>query len=208
MRALGDSGISRDVRSTEIDRHVQNIARFIELADPGHHSADRRLITLIARSAASDAAQALIGMKDELLQAGLKVKAIVARLEPEAELKQLFVCLSDLDPASPSRELIRWARNPRLLDAHEQVTYGERMCWSGDAMRRDAGKRNALALFADAAPDVARLGRLAFEALWGASTVVPASRLMGLGGRPSGGYEPSAPITQRPNLQAWPLIRH
>ena len=78
-----------------------------------------------------------------------------------------------------AHELIRWARNPRLLDAHEQVTYGDIMCWSGDAMRRDADKRNALTLFDESAGDAVRHGRLAFEALWTSCALVPKGRLMG-----------------------------
>ena len=81
--------------------------------------------------------------------------------------------LSELAPHEPAHELIRWARNPRLLEAHEQVTYGEAMCWSGDAMRRDADKRNALDLVRRGSSGAVRLGRLAFEALWAASSLVP-----------------------------------
>ena len=120
----------------------------------------------------------------------------------------------ELAPQEPASELIRWARNPRLLDAHEQVTYGETMCWSGDAMRRDADRRNALTLFDEEAPDTVRLGRLAFEALWAVSALVPERRLLGPAtARPSGAYEqaPETPVavsTLRPSLQGWPLIRH
>jgi hypothetical protein len=56
-----------------------------------------------------------------------------------------------------------------------------------------------------------RLGRLAFEALWIASALVPERRLTGPAtARPSGAYQLSeAPITAlRPSLQGWPLVRH
>jgi hypothetical protein len=88
------------------------------------------------------------------------------------------------------------------------------MCWSGDAMRRDADRRNALTLFDEEAPEAVRLGRLAFEALWTASAPVPKGRLTGPDtGRPSGAYEqpaepPVAVSPQRPGPQGWPLIRH
>jgi hypothetical protein len=93
------------------------------------------------------------------------------------------------------------------------VTYGETMCWSGDAMRRDADKRNALTLFDEEAPEAVRLGRLAFEALWTASAHVPKGRLTGPDtARPSGSYEPTEPpvavSSQPPGPQGWPLIRH
>ena len=101
------------------------------------------------------------------------------RLEPEEDLRQLFATLSELSPREPAKALIRWARDPRLLDAHEQATYGGSVCWSGDAMRREADKRNGLSLFESAAPEAVRLAQLAFAALWGASTVVTERRLAG-----------------------------
>ena len=144
----------------------------------------------------------------------MRAKVILARLEPEDELRQLYTSLSELDPQQPSHELIRWTRNPRLLDAHEQVIYGEALCWSGDAMRRDADKRNALALFEEEAPDAVRHGRLAFAALWAQASLVPERRLVGPAtARPSAAYEqlsdPSVDAAAlRQSLQIWPLLRH
>ena len=87
------------------------------------------------------------------------------------------------------------------------------MCWSGDAMRRDAGKHNPLVLFDMDAPDAAQLSTRAFSALWGASAPVPERHLVaGMPAKPSGAYEQTsgdAPITAlRRNLQGWPLVRH
>ncbi|WP_141700576.1 hypothetical protein [Methyloceanibacter superfactus] len=125
-----------------------------------------------------DPGASLIVMKDTLAAAGVQACAILAKLEPEDELRQLFHTLSALSPNAPATGLIRWARNPRLLDAHEQVTYGADMCWSGDAMRRDADKRNPLILFHMDAPDTALLAQRAFTALWGASVQVPERHLL------------------------------
>jgi hypothetical protein len=167
---------------------------------------------MILRSGGSDPAKALVGMTGALQRAGVRAKVVLAYIEPEDELKQLFASLSELAPQEDASGLIRWARNPRLLEAHEQVIYGETMCWSGDAMRRDPDRRNALTLFDEQAPDAVRLGRLAFEALWAASSLVPARRLLGPAtARPSGAYEQAAeaPVTVlRPRVQGWPLIRH
>ena len=205
MRVVVGSETSRDFRQSELRRHLQMMSRFVEGAKPG------ATLTMILRSADSDPAKALVGVKGALQNCGVRVKAILAKIEPEDEIRQLFAALSQLAPDQGASELIRWARNPRLLDAHEQVTYGEAMCWSGDAMRRDADKRNALTLFDEAAPDTVRLGRLAFEALWAASTLVPERRLTGpVTARPSGAYERTdAPVMAlRPSLQGWPLVRH
>lgn len=207
MRIGAGSGNLGDPRQHELRRHLKMMSRFIDTAAPGAS------LTMVLRSAGSDPAKTLVGLKGALQRVGAVARVILAKLEPELDLKQLFAALSELAPHAPAHELIRWARNPRLLDAHEQVTYGDAMCWSGDAMRRDAERRNVLVLFDEDAAAV-RLGRQAFAALWQASVPVPAHRLAGNATvRPSGAYEQPAdpavaPATLRRPLQLWPLLRH
>jgi hypothetical protein len=208
MRVVVGSQSLRDTAESQLRRHLQMMSRFVDRAETGHS------LTMILRSPGADAAKALIGMKGALQRKGVNAKVILAKLEPDGDLRQLFTSLSELAPEAPAPELIRWARNPRLLEAHEQVTYGESMCWSGDVMRRDADRRNALALFEENASDRARLCRLAFAALWGVSSPIPERRLSGPATvRPSGAHEQAPdpavdPATLRPSLQGWPLIRH
>jgi hypothetical protein len=184
------------------------MSRFVDGAQAGTS------LTMILRSPEADPAKALIGMTGALEHKDVHARIILARIEPDDDLKKLFDALVALTPNGPAHELIRWARDPRLLEAHEQVTYGETMCWSGDAMRRDADRRNALTLFDDEAPEAVRLGRLAFEALWAASALVPKGRLTGPDtARLSGAYEQPAepPVAVSPlrhGPQGWPLIRH
>jgi hypothetical protein len=170
-------------------------------------------MTLVVRSAVSDPALALISMKEELLAARIRAKVIVAKLDPEDGVRQLYLALSELSPGNPADELIRWAKNPRLAEAHEQVTCGHSFCWSGDAIRRDAGKRNSLMLFDEHSPDAMQRLTRAFLALWNASIAVPRARLSGATtGRPSGSYETFeasvVPSALRAALQCWPLVRH
>ena len=207
---VGPAGVS-DFRQTELHGHVAAISRAVERARA--ESRPSPSFTLILRSANSAPAQALVRMKDELERARLDAKVVLAKLEPQEELRQLFTSLTHLSPRQQPCQLIRWARNPHLLDAHEQVTYGDAICWSGDAMRRDADRRNALTLFNESAPELVRLGRLAFEALWAASSLVPERPLVDRPAtKPSGSYEqaqaPVAGSPVRPSLQAWPLVRH
>ena len=208
MRVVVESGSSRDLRQSELRRHLQMMSRFVEGAAAGAS------LTMILRSPAADPAKALIGMKGALERAGVRARVILAHIAPEDELRELFADLSALSPREPAHELIRWARNPRLLDAHEQVTYGDIMCWSGDAMRRDADKRNALTLFDESAGDAVRHGRLAFEALWTSCALVPKGRLMGPHTTlPDGAFEqadepPVGVAPLRPGPQGWPLVRH
>jgi hypothetical protein len=210
MRVVVGSEDSRDFRQAEIDRHLEAISRFIEGAD--REASSSLCCTMVLRSAASAPAQALILMKDALLGARVRANAILARLEPEDAFKDLFATLSALSADAPKTALMRWARNPRLLEAHEQVTYGDDMCWSGDAMRRDASKRNPLILFDTNAPEAGRRGLLAFKALWAASVPVPLHYLAGRGSaKPSGAYaqaHDSQPTALRPAFLGWPLVRH
>ncbi len=208
MRVVVESEGSKDLRQSELRRHLQMMSRFVDGAAAGVS------LSMILRSPASDPAKALIGMKGALERAGVRARVILAHIAPEDELRELFADLSALAPREPSHELIRWARNPRLLDAHEQVTYGDTMCWSGDAMRRDADKRNALTLFDESAGDAVRHGRRAFEALWTSCALVPKGRLMGPQTTlPANAFEqadepPVGVSPLRPGPQGWPLVRH
>jgi hypothetical protein len=207
---VGPRGVS-DFRQAELDGHLAAISRAVERAKAEGRPSPG--FTLILRSASSAPARALVRIKNQLECARLDAKVVLAKIEPQVELRQLFTSLALLAPRQHPSELIRWARNPRLLDAHEQVTYGNAICWSGDAMRREADRRNALTFFNEAAPEMVRLARLAFEALWAASSPVPERYLVDRPAtRPSGSYgqaqEPAADSPVRPSLQAWPLVRH
>jgi hypothetical protein len=212
MRIVVGSGSSRDLKQAELDRHLEILALFAARVEAA--TGEPRKLTMVLRSAWSGPAQAVMAMTGDLKRAGIGAKVLVAALEPEVELRRLYACLSELSPKDPARELIRWLRNPRLLDAHEQVTYGTAFCWWGDAMRREADKRNALSLFENGAAGSVHLGQLAFHALWSASTALSERRLIGrVEPKPSGAYERdrgavAAVSTLRPSLQGWPLIRH
>ena len=212
MRIVVGSGSSRDVKDAELDRHLEMLAEFIGRIEA--RADEPRELTMILRSASSAPAQALVLKARDLARTGIAAKVIVAKLDPEEDVRKLYACLSQLQPRGRAHELIRWARNPRLLDAHEQVTFGSWLCWWGDSMRRDADKRNALSLVEDTADGTLCLGHLAFKALWAASAIVAERRLIGPGtAKPSGAYERDAEAMAavsalRPTRQGWPLIRH
>lgn len=209
MRVVAGSEGSKDFRQAELDLHRDMMSRFIDYAREANTPAS---CTLILRSASSTPAQVLTLMKDALTKTGIQARAILAKLEPERDLQKLYATLSALSPESEATALIRWARNPRLLDAHEQVAYGHDMCWSGDAMRRDADKRNPLALFEANAPGATLHARRAFKALWGASVPAPSHLLDAREtAKPSATYEPAtdALVTAlKAPAQGWPLVRH
>jgi hypothetical protein len=208
MRVVVGSERSLKSRQAELERHLDAMSRYVER----HKDRRSRRCTLVVRSAASVPAQALILMKDTLANVGVRARVVLANLQPQNELKQLFDTLSSLSPGAEGSALIRWARDARLLEAHEQVTYGTKMCWAGDAMRRDADKRNSLALFEMNAPNAARHAAHAFDALWDASVPVPGRHLETPHlSRPSSAYGPmdDTPASVKDaSIQVWPLVRH
>src|SRR4029453_3683803 len=143
MSVVAEREPTGDLREIELRRHLQIMARSLEHAEAGFN------LTIILPSPSSDPPKALTGLNGALKRAGLGAKVILAQLDPGDELRQLFAALTELAPQAYAADLIRWARNPRLLEAHEQVTYGGTMCWSGDGMRRGAARRPEFTLFGE-----------------------------------------------------------
>lgn len=169
----------------ELGRQTTAMARFLErgrqVTDPRE-----RMLTLILRSAASLPAQALLSASDDIRAEGILPKIVLARLEPSSELERLATLVSEIYGGSQDSGAIRWARNTKLLDAHEQAVFGTTQCWTGDAMGRDPSRRNALSLFAEDAPDMVRLAELGFTALWRAAEPVSERRLLSAAARSRG----------------------
>lgn len=208
MRVVAGPDGSKRFQKAELDRHADALSR---LAEQARKTASPCQISLILRSPTSAPAQAFMTMKDSLAETGIQARSILARLEPEQDLFELFTALRALAPEADHGSLIRWARNPSLWDAHEQATYGLNMSWSGDPMRRDADKRNSLSLF-ETTPDDAVHAACAFKALWGACVPVPARLLdSAASARQATAPEPAkdSPVAGlRPPAEGWPLVRH
>lgn len=193
----------------ELEHHVNALSRLAEWALG--NEIDAPVCTLVLRSAKSAPARALVQMQETLAAAGVAVKVILTKVEPEQDLHALFATLSALLPNGDLDDHVRWAKDPRLMDAHEQAVYGPELCWTGDAVRRDADKRNRLVLF-DETPAALNRGAHAFKALWAASVPVPAHLLNihAAGEALSAGVcanEAPMAAADRP-VEGWPLLRH
>ncbi len=119
---------------------------------------------LIARSAESPVARNVLSMGARASLKGFSVRAIFASLGT-AETAQIAEACRVSDWAIQ----IRWARDLRLLEAHEQLVIGPAACWIGDSMRREPASRDACELYAPDCPDTARRANVFFERLWLAS---------------------------------------
>ncbi len=122
-------------------------------------------ITLLARSAESPVARALVTLGPEIAKRSLRVRAIFAHMEPEKTPIGWSVC----GPQIAFERDLRWAKNPRLVDAHEQLVLGDDTCWIGDCIRRDPSRRDAYEQFVNHNTVVTSRMATSFERLWGAS---------------------------------------
>lgn len=117
-------------------------------------------LMVVARSLDSPVVKAIAGLDRAIAAAGGSVRLILAQVDEEAEG---LVGLS-------SRHEIRWARHPRLIEAHEQLVLGPNTCWIGDCMRRDPAKCDAFENFVEDCGEAAGCAAVSFERLWFAST--------------------------------------
>ncbi len=158
-------------------RIVELLDRYLHALDQGDAMGPREYcVSLIARAPASPAAFALALRAGELAQRHVQARVILAKPAPSDVLTELLREIRPLFRGEPASERVRWARNPGLLDAHEQLTLGSSFCWSGDAMRRSPQRRPALELIEENAPGSVRLAALAFSAMWSASRPLSAAQ--------------------------------
>ncbi len=128
----------------------------LQLAEPVE-----RPILVIARSAQSPVVKSIAALARDLAAAGCSVRLILAKGE-RVGLSDAFIAVQT---AGLDCE-VRVVRNPRLIEAHEQLALGVRACWTGDSMRRDPATCDAYESFVEDGPELAAAARLTFERLW------------------------------------------
>jgi hypothetical protein len=115
----------------------------------------------IARSVQSPLVKTIVARAHEIAAAGSTVRLILAKADDLA----LSDALAAVRAASLACE-VRLARNPRLIEAHEQLTIGARITWIGDTMRRDPTTCDAYESFVEDCPEIAAAATATFERLW------------------------------------------
>jgi hypothetical protein len=119
------------------------------------------VVMAIARSVQSPLVRAIATRAREIAAAGGTVRLMLAKPDGVA----LSDALAAVRTASLACE-VRLARNPRLIDAHEQLTIGARIAWTGDTMRRDPATCDAYESFVEDCPEIAATVAATFERLW------------------------------------------
>ncbi|MGO9486176.1 MAG: hypothetical protein ACLPX9_16600 [Rhodomicrobium sp.] len=133
---------------------------------------DNRTVTLIARSPASPPAQALAMNLGRFQPMSLEVRVIFTQIAPAGAFNFVVQALGACCRQAPEA-IIRWAKNRALLDAHERLTLGRSLCWTGDSMRRSEDSRSAMDRVDEGTPPVVAEANASFEALWGISNSLP-----------------------------------
>jgi hypothetical protein len=137
-----------------------------------HADLGQRIVTLIARSPVSSPAQALAINLGRFQPLSIEVRIILAQIGPANALNLLMQALSACCRSAPETT-IRWAKNRALLEAHERLTLGRTLCWTGDSMRRSEDSRSAIDRVDDGTPGIIAEASASFEALWCASKPLP-----------------------------------
>src|SRR5919197_1087755 len=159
------SGLMREEKETKLKEFIMQYVAQRGADGQGH--AARLTCLLVARSADSPVAKAVFETGTEIAGGNFILRAIFATLGTAETAFISQACReSDLELQ------IRWARDIRLMDAHEQLILPPDMRWTGDCMRRDPAKRDAYEHFAPACRKTAQLASLCFERLWLASEPV------------------------------------
>lgn len=119
-------------------------------------------LTLIAVSADSPISRAVTELGADIAARGLRVRVIFHSLIPETSPRGWTVS----GPSIPFERDIRWARNPRLADAHEQLVFGTETAWVGDCLRRDGYRRDAYEQRVEADCGTVATLKRSFERMW------------------------------------------
>jgi hypothetical protein len=130
-------------------------------------------LLIVARSLESPLIKAVSSIGEDIAATGLSVRLILAQLDgepnPQAWARRV-----------PFAHEVRWAKHPRLIEAHEQLVIGPETCWIGDCMRRDPAKCDAYESFIEGCGEAAGCAAVSFERLWHASQAVATSMRRGV----------------------------
>jgi hypothetical protein len=162
--------MKREVKEQRLHDLVERYIAHLGCA--GQTAAPERSLELIAHSPESPVAVAVAARLGDLAAAGVTVRAIFSSTMPEP---LMAAWLSQA--VSTQASWVRWARDVRLLEAHEQLVMGCSRCWSGDAMRRGATRTDLFESLNEGSAEAARLGRQAFEKLAAFASVIRPRRV-------------------------------
>jgi hypothetical protein len=178
-------------RHEEKEQKLQEfIFQHLAGAQHGGDASHATHLLIIARSLESPLVKAVAGLTNEITAAGLSARMILAQVDREPLPEEWGRAITF------SHE-IRWAKHPRLIEAHEQLVLGPETCWIGDCMRRDPAKCDAYESYVEDCGEAAGCAAVSFERLWLASQPLMSQ----VARRVGGGIGPGSPL---PIIEAAP----
>jgi len=178
-------------RHEEKEQKLQEfIFQHLAGAQHGGDASHATHLLIIARSLESPLVKAVAGLTNEITAAGLSARIILAQVDREPLPEEWGRAITF------SHE-IRWAKHPRLIEAHEQLVLGPETCWIGDCMRRDPAKCDAYESYVEGCGEAAGCAAVSFERLWLASQPLMSQ----VARRVGGGIGPGSPL---PIIEAAP----
>lgn len=157
--------MKREVREQRlhdlIERYIAHLTR------GNAHDTTELSVDIIAHSPESPIALAVSARMTDLKAAGVTLRAIFALTDPEPAMARWL----------SEAAWVRWARDGRLMEAHEQLVLGATRCWSGDAMRRGSTKTDLFESLNEGHRQAAMMGRQAFERLAPLTTIIRPRRV-------------------------------
>ena len=168
-----DSHRQADRLSHFIAEHERLVDRFLSVHGASQFGQDEpaQRITLIAHSPESAPARVLFDTRFlQIREAGFKLRVILGDLQPNDRLAHMLAALDQLNNGVHLNACVRHAKNPCLLDAHEQMVLGGSAVWSGDSLRRAGKLKDHVQLVSEDATREARLASLSFRSIWAASS--------------------------------------
>lgn len=155
-------------------RHESYLANYFQWLDTeSPRDREARQVTVLSRSPLSPVITAMQALGEELRSRQITLRVVFSDVDPEPALRCAWKTISALSQDCEHGDLIRWNSASSILEAHEQMILGQRMCWTGDAMRRRPGKRDGFDLFETDDPNICRLGVHSFCAMWRLAQPVP-----------------------------------
>jgi hypothetical protein len=147
-------------RHEEKEQKLQEfLSQHVAAQNHGGDSPRSTHLLVVARSLESPVVRAVVSLADEISAAGLAVRIILAHIDRDA-------LLDDWGRSVAFMHEVRWARHPRLIEAHEQLVIDAETCWIGDCMRRDPTKCDAYESFVEGCGEAAGCAAVSFERLW------------------------------------------
>lgn len=156
------------------NRHESYLLTYMQwLDETAPQDPAARQVMIIARSPASPVIQAVRALSNELGERQIAVRAVFSDVDPERDLQRAWSTISELSSGRAHTDLIKWVSAPGFLEAHEQLILGGKMCWMGDAMRREPGRRDGFDMFEVDSTATCLLAVKNFSAIWNFATDIP-----------------------------------